>query len=80
MSRGNNKNIRITMRIRDIKFKKKFNEKNSQDINNNTNNKKETGTKKMPRLETTESRLNNNEGDFKKKSGKKRHKNIYLPN
>ena len=49
---------RITMRIRDIKFKKKSNEKNSQD-NNSINNKKEKGTKKMSRLETTESKLNN---------------------
>ena len=61
---------RITMRIRDIKFKKKFNEKNSQDMN--TNNKKEKGTKKMSRLETTESKLNNYEEDLKKKSAKKK--------
>ena len=61
---------RITMRIRDIKFKKKFNEKNSQDMN--TNNKKEKGTKKMSRLETTESKLNNYEEDLKKKSSKKK--------
>ena len=62
---------RITMRIRDIKFKKKFNEKNSQD-NNSINNKKEKGTKKMSRLETTESKLNNYEEDLKKKSAKKK--------
>ena len=62
---------RITMRIRDIKFKKKFNEKNSQD-NNSINNKKEKGTKKMSRLETTESKLNNYEEDLKKKSSKKK--------
>ena len=61
---------RITMRIRDIKFKKKLNEKNSQDMN--TNNKKEKGTKKMSRLETTESKLNNYEEDLKKKSAKKK--------
>ena len=61
---------RITMRIRDIKFKKKLNEKNSQDMN--TNNKKEKGTKKMSRLETTESKLNNYEEDLKKKSVKKK--------
>ena len=61
---------RITMRIRDIKFKKKLNEKNSQDMN--TNNKKEKGTKKMSRLETTESKLNNYEEDLKKKSSKKK--------
>ena len=62
---------RITMRIRDIKFKKKLNEKNSQD-NNSINNKKEKGTKKMSRLETTESKLNNYEEDLKKKSAKKK--------
>ena len=69
---------RITMRIRDIKFKKKLNEKNSQDMN--TNNKKEKGTKKMSRLETTESKLNNYEEDLKKNQQKKRHKKIYFPN
>ena len=62
---------RITMRIRDIKFKKKLNEKNSQD-NNSINNKKEKGTKTMSRLETTESKLNNYEEDLKKKSAKKK--------
>ena len=55
---------RITMRI-------KLNEKNSQD-NNSINNKKEKGTKKMSRLETTESKLNNYEEDLKKKSAKKK--------
>ena len=67
---------RITMRIRDIKFKKKLNEKNSQDMN--TNNKKEKGTKKMSRLETTESKLNNYEEDLKKKISKKKDTKRYI--
>ena len=65
---------RITMRIRDIKFKKKKKEKkdNKENSNKNNNNKKEKGNKKITRLETTESKLNNNEEDFKKKSAKKK--------
>ena len=72
---------RITMRIRDIKFKKNNNkseEKNS--INKTMNEKykeKETNNNKMTRLETTEAKLNNEEYHMKKAPKKKTQKDIF---
>ena len=73
---------RITLRIRDIKFKKKSNEKkdNKENSNkNNNNNKKEKENnkdnkdfKKLTRLETTESKLNKNDNTKKNINSKKK--------
>ena len=86
---------RITMRIRDIKFKTKNLNKsldnsliiNSNIINTNSNNlgikkEKEKDNKKITRLETTESKFNKNDMNekTKNKNSKKKHKKIYIKN
>ena len=79
---------RITMRIRDIKFKTKNLNKsldnsliiNSNIINTNSNNlgikkEKEKDNKKITRLETTESKFNKNEMNEKTKNKNSKKKN-----
>ena len=66
---------RITMRIRDIKFKKNNNKKiEEKKIGNNKEKIKEIDNKKMTRLETTEIKINNNNinEEHTKKAMKKR--------
>ena len=84
---------RITMRIRDIKFKsKQYKNSANESINskektpeeklknNEINNKEknnENNNKKMTRLETTEAKLNNNKENEKKTMKKKTQKDIF---